>query len=124
MASVVDNVPQNTIRNLIKTTHQARNIFFQFETPFWPPGAPLTKPNLSEPTDENVELDGERVEVGRDVEGVPRDVVLDGARAHLAEHAVQVEVEDGAVRVRLAIGTILDADICGTLGDSIYVQGW
>ena len=60
-------------------------------------------------TYEDVELDGEGVEVGGDFEGVFGNLVLGLAGAHLAESAVEVEVEKASVC--LASMSLLDAHI-------------
>ena len=65
-------------------------------------------------TYQDVELDGEGVEVGGDFEGVFGNLVLGLACAHLAESAVQVEVEKASVCH--ACVSLLDAHIriyCG-----------
>ena len=60
-------------------------------------------------TYEDVELDGEGVEVGGDFEGVFGNLVLGLAGAHLAESAVEVKVEKTSVC--FACMSLLDAHI-------------
>ena len=60
-------------------------------------------------TYQDVEFDGEGVEVGGYFEGVFGNLVLGLACAHLAESAVEVEVEEASVC--LACMSLLDAHI-------------